>query len=122
MQAFSTRSLAKRDQPEGLEPFGHLVGGSNYVVKRHGCWIEIEHQPTRLIGITETPELLDRAWRKTLPRLFVIQKHHRRWLHYDFRLMIDRVVSWAVPKGPRGDDTAGQYGPGIRHGLGQGRL
>ena len=50
----------------------------------------------------KTPEPKGEAARRHGgPLSFVVQLHHARARHYDFRLEVDGVLrSWAVPRGP----------------------
>jgi DNA ligase D-like protein (predicted 3'-phosphoesterase) len=49
---------------------------------------------------TRTPEPPPRVERRAGNR-FVVQEHHARRLHWDFRLELDGTLkSWAIPRGP----------------------
>ncbi|MCG8404799.1 MAG: non-homologous end-joining DNA ligase [Phycisphaerales bacterium] len=53
-----------------------------------------------------TPEPKGKKRSTSSGRLFIVQKHRSRLLHYDFRLELDGVLlSWALPKGPSLDPS-----------------
>jgi bifunctional non-homologous end joining protein LigD len=64
-----------------------------------------EYQRKRDFRHTPEPRGGVRSDSDELP--YVIQKHHARRLHYDFRLELDGTLkSWAVPKGPSNEPGA----------------
>jgi bifunctional non-homologous end joining protein LigD len=63
-----------------------------------------EYQFKRDFKVTAEPK--GSREKKRAGKIFVVQEHHARRLHYDLRLEKDGVLkSWAVPKGmPQGDE------------------
>ena len=60
-----------------------------------------EYLRKRKFGATPEPRGAATSRRKHKALSFVVQLHHARARHYDFRLEVDGVLrSWAVPKGP----------------------
>src|SRR5215831_4142128 len=63
-----------------------------------------EYRRKRDFRGTAEPEPRHRRVRAARHPIFVVQLHHARARHYDFRLELDGVLkSWAVPKGPSFD-------------------
>ena len=59
------------------------------------------YRAKRTAGATPEPFALDRAAGRPGARVFVVQQHRARHLHWDLRLEVGGVLrSWAVPKGP----------------------
>ncbi|MCD6672462.1 MAG: DNA ligase D [Burkholderiaceae bacterium] len=60
-----------------------------------------EKRDFRFTAEPSGPRASKREAAPALERVFVVQKHAARRLHYDFRLELDGALkSWAVPKGP----------------------
>lgn len=59
------------------------------------------YRDKRRLDATPEPAPAGRRRRRGAAPVFVVQLHHARRRHYDFRLEIDGALkSWAVPKGP----------------------
>ncbi|HSR65653.1 MAG TPA: DNA polymerase ligase N-terminal domain-containing protein, partial [Xanthomonadaceae bacterium] len=60
-----------------------------------------EYARKRKFGATPEPSGAAAAGRHGRRPIYVIQLHHARARHYDFRLEMDGTLkSWAVPRGP----------------------
>jgi bifunctional non-homologous end joining protein LigD len=102
MLAMHAGHLASPEPPvvEGARPV--VEGARNERVETHDRLAK--YRSMRDAAKTPEPVPQDPVWahreRPAAGTSFVIQEHHARRLHYDFRLEHDGVlVSWAVPKG-----------------------
>ncbi|KQW06584.1 ATP-dependent DNA ligase [Leifsonia sp. Root4] len=91
------RETLRRVQERG-DPLAGISSG-----KRPGQGDRLAHYRERR-DASKTPEPIPDAIAASPGRRFVIQEHHARGHHFDFRLEHDGVlVSWALPRGMPGD-------------------
>jgi bifunctional non-homologous end joining protein LigD len=83
------------------KPFLEFEPGANGETGSDSNALETYRQKRDFSKTPEPAPSMPRSSRQASRRLFVIQKHAARHLHYDFRLeMAGTLKSWAVPKGP----------------------
>ncbi|GAB11366.1 ATP-dependent DNA ligase LigD [Gordonia araii NBRC 100433] len=103
--AFEPTDDAHRDQSQPA-PAAPVVNLGEYRRKRTPGRTP---EPGVESGVVDTEDIGDEPEQEPARRdgpIFVIQEHHARRLHYDFRLERDGVlVSWAVPKNLPDDPT-----------------
>lgn len=87
--------------PSSHSPHSSRDDPSRYAQKRD---FTITPEPSDAPSLRKTTRSGNAA--AAAPLTFVIQKHHARQLHYDFRLELDGALkSWAIPKGPSLDPS-----------------
>ncbi len=88
----------------GSDPLAGMAGPAPAVVDRLTTYRSMRDPAKTPEPVPSTPPSGGPSNPSNTGDTFVIQEHHARRLHYDFRLEHDGVlVSWAVPKGPPTD-------------------
>src|SRR5437660_3685457 len=87
-------------RPTGLESYPRLPRNAIRGLAQMRCHMGLKEYRAKR-DFKKTPEPAAKPGKKHKEPIFVVQEHHARRLHYDFRLEADGVLkSWAIPKDP----------------------